>query len=505
MSSILFSKKESGGPVYISLVGDATRSNYVQPVSQEFLDQLGIKPENIQLVQGKISPTSGYEMTPQFLKQWSKDEASGGAQYGNGPGSLVVKLAQGSVKPADFGVYKDQKVSTPEQRANNAKVAAQMQKQDTDQKKLESDIAAQKTQTEYGNLTPQEYAQTKENLKNSWTISPQGEIIDGDNPLVKQYMAAFPGVNLDAAIGSVANQQQMQAQGQIPATPIQNLQPQTTQQSPSDQLGGVDQGQQNVSQTYDGLPDSIKNSEGWKNLSDDQKALAYFTYQAQNASNAAQKEDALRALDKAMELADPYFKEQIKIAKDELGRSVSSSSASTQEKVNSLQDRIKGLNEDLTFNKQNLTLEEQSALASQKRQNEAELFNLQQQMAESGLAFSSPRQVAEQSMQADQQGINESTRRKFATAQRDLQVQTARDMAASQAAIASAQRTGSEQLTDIQRKGEAYLGSTDAPAVDGVTGLGGVTGSLNEQKQQQIIGLQQTLMKKQDPFGNLFK
>lgn len=289
---------------------------------------------------------------------------------------------------------------------------------------------------------------------------------------------------------------------QVQNNPTQQIQQSTSQpvSQANQQNISTNQQTQNDFQNFSDLPDNIKNSSSWQSLSNDQKSLAYFTYKTQIASTDAQKIDAQKALEEAKKLADPYFKEQIRLAQDEINRSVSSIKNDAQSKVAQLQTRIQQIQEDLKFNKDNLTIDQQTELASQIRKNEGDLFNLQQNMAESGLAFSSPRQKAEQNLAADQQGLAESTQRKYNNQKYLAEQDAARNTASINSSLADIERQKQEKLLEIARKGEQQLGSANFSGVDGVSNLGNVTGALPTQNQSQIIDLQNKLINRGNPF-----
>jgi len=55
-------------------------------------------------------------------------------------------------------------------------------------------------------------------------------------------------------------------------------------------------------------------------------------------------------------------------------------------------------------------------------------------------------------------------------------------------------------MTTLQRKGEATLGSANMPSVPGVTPLGGVTGSIQQQNEADVINLSDKFRERQNPF-----
>ena len=252
---------------------------------------------------------------------------------------------------------------------------------------------------------------------------------------------------------------------------------------------------------YSDLPSEILNSSDWAVLPDDYKKAFYATYHAQQLTNEASKIDALNALKEAEGLADPAFKEALRISQDELSRGISSLKGDFSSKKTTLEDRIKNIEEDLTYNKGELDLSQQSELAQQLQNYKSDLLSLQQSAAESGLAFSSPRTTAEAALASQNEGLVTSTQRKYNQAQRNLATEASRGTAEAQQGLTDLQRQYLESLTEQQRRGETTLGSANVGNVSGVTGLGGITGKLAEQKQLDVLNLQKVLQERQNPFN----
>jgi len=234
-------------------------------------------------------------------------------------------------------------------------------------------------------------------------------------------------------------------------------------------------------------------------LTPEQQQVVLTAYNALKSGDAARLADADKALSDAIKLADPYFKSQLRLAQDEIQRATASTSADAASQVGKLQTRVNQLNEDLTFNREQLTLEEQATLASQLRQYKQDLSNLQTQYTEAGLAFSSPRQEAERQLAEQQREVAESTRRQTMRSLRNVEVGTLRDVQEAGAQLADVTRKAGEQAVAISRAGEQKVGSAKLPEVPGVTPLGDVTGSIAEDRQNAILNLEQTLLARTAP------
>jgi hypothetical protein len=242
---------------------------------------------------------------------------------------------------------------------------------------------------------------------------------------------------------------------------------------------------------YSNLPAEITSSQEWQNATDQNKSLVAMIYKAQDAIKSGDQaliQDTQDAIKKAVAAADPYFKQKILLAQDQINRSVASLTGDYTSSLKSYEDKIKQLKEDLIFNKDQLTLSQQQEMSEQLRNYQNSLYNTQQQLAEAGLAFSSPRQKAESNLMAEQQGVAQSTQRKYAQAFREQELTQQRQTQALQQNIADLERKKQEGLTDITRKGEAMVGTANMPTT-GVNPLGGITGSIDYEKQGDITQL----------------
>ena len=283
-----------------------------------------------------------------------------------------------------------------------------------------------------------------------------------------------------------------------PTWPVDTAPPPSTEISPA-------QAVQQLADTSK-LPANITDADWYKILTPEQKNLVALNYNAMISGNETLKADAQKALDEAVKWADPYFREQIRIVQDELLRGVTGTAADAQAQVGRLQTRMNQLKEDLTFNREQLTLEQQAEMAAQLSKYQGDLQNLQMTLTEAGLAFSSPRQQAEQQLAAQQAEIAESTGRKFRRSLREIETGTLRQTQEAAQQIADVTRKGGESIIEQLRKTEQQIGTAKLPTVSGikgqeVTSLGGVTGTIEEQRQRAILDLQKTLLGRTTPFN----
>lgn len=358
-------------------------------------------------------------------------------------------------------------------------------------------------------------------------------------------------------------------------------------------------------------PDFLKNDPSFQKLSADQKEIAIYNYEVQKSNNT-QKIDALnKALEQATAQADPYWQQIIRIAQTEVSNGLADIQGDYSSQNENLKRQIQNIQQDLVTNRGNLSLEQQSEMASlaadltdrqktfelnmgklgaqkasqldaleldyskqiddigrnttftgAEKQRALEKINrdfevnretLVGQASDAGMTFSTKRKIAEQRLADDNKGLVESTQqqydkqlaeleanRQYLTQQRgqqtgnieqDFQFNTAQQQQAQETAqrliqeqrdkvqrqystqIAELETQASRgnteaqaQLVDLQRKlqsslssaglaAEKYLGTENLPG--GTPSIGGVTGSLYDDKTKDIA------QRKQAIYGDL--
>lgn len=241
------------------------------------------------------------------------------------------------------------------------------------------------------------------------------------------------------------------------------------------------------------VPGEIESNPLYATLSDDQKKLIGLAYQASTATSAEARAKLNAALADAIKVVDPIMKEQIRLVQDELNRNVTSTSADSKSNIDQLNERIRQIKEDLAYNRENLSIDQQQELSQALAAHEEKLYQTQQSMAESGLAFSSPRARAEDLLKSEYQDMTESTTRKYNRANRTNDVTAARDVATLTRNAADLERNKGERLTTLARSAEEKVGSGNLPSVPGVTPLGNVTGTIEQNKQKLLAGLEADL------------
>ena len=123
-------------------------------------------------------------------------------------------------------------------------------------------------------------------------------------------------------------------------------------------------------------------------LSSDMKEMVAYNYTIQSKDQKDKVKKLEEALEGATEQAAPYWKSVLRVAQDEITRAVTVEEEDYETNVDKLDTRISELKEDLSTNKDFLSLEEQSSLASQLRSYEGQRNGIIEQAAEAGLTLS---------------------------------------------------------------------------------------------------------------------
>lgn len=111
-------------------------------------------------------------------------------------------------------------------------------------------------------------------------------------------------------------------------------------------------------------PDFMKNDPSWATLTNDQKEIAAYNYSIAKANDAAKAEALASALEQATAQADPYWKQIIRVAQDEVLRGFEEAQGDYTSSLERQQRRIAEIQQDLVSNKEFLTLTQQQSLAS---------------------------------------------------------------------------------------------------------------------------------------------
>jgi len=234
---------------------------------------------------------------------------------------------------------------------------------------------------------------------------------------------------------------------------------------------------------------------------DKEDAIAF--YNILNMDDEEKQKVYTEAFEIAKSQADPYYAEKIRMAQDELTRAVGGQTGDFASRKRDLESRIEQLKDDLSTGTDRLDIDQQSQLARQQKSYESQLDNLVEDARHKGLTFSTKRELAESKLNAEQQDIVESTKRNFQRRIADLQRAASRGEVEAQNLLSDYERDYGENVTSLIRGSEQTVGTSNLPSfpdLPGIAPLGGVVGSLEENKQTDILQRAEALASLRNPF-----
>lgn len=212
-------------------------------------------------------------------------------------------------------------------------------------------------------------------------------------------------------------------------------------------------------------------------------------YYSTITSGSTEKQKTLiAALETAKGQANPYYAEIVRIAKSELERQLGVQQTDANSGIQTLTESINNIKQDLASGRGDLTVEEQAELKRQQAKYEIELETLKDEAASTGLTFSSKRALAETRLSNTNTDIVESTQRKYARDMRDLELRASRGETEAIQKIEEIKRKLKDNSDTLVRGTETKIGTAELPtSINGATPIGGVTGTLADDKLKDIM------------------
>lgn len=233
------------------------------------------------------------------------------------------------------------------------------------------------------------------------------------------------------------------------------------------------------------IPQELADSQYFKNLGTDQQEMVGYYWSMQSSGNKENDTKLLDALKVAGAQADPYWKEQINIVKDELSRTIGSLNNDYSATEADLMRRKNEIDADLLYNKDQISTEQAAELAKQKDNIDLQLENVRGEMASRGLTSSSISNQAKERALKESSNVVGSIQRKFADMTRTNELGSARKVTDIQTQIDDLKRKLGESTIDVTRKAEKIVGSDALPNMQGT--LGGITGTNLEKEINDIL------------------
>jgi hypothetical protein len=222
------------------------------------------------------------------------------------------------------------------------------------------------------------------------------------------------------------------------------------------------------------------------NLSSDQKKAIEAIYGAVSTNDAQTADRIKAAMKAATEFSDPYFKAQIRLVTDALDRGLQAKDGDLAYAESSKKAALEALRGDTAASKEYLTLEQAQELKGLEQKYETDLEDTRQGLATAGFTSSSRRARSEQILSETNEGLVESSNRKFSYQTGNLDRTLARGENSTAAEIANLRRLASEGKIDLLRSAEEKVGTNTLKGL-GYSGLLGsnstpIGGDIERQK-----------------------
>ena len=235
----------------------------------------------------------------------------------------------------------------------------------------------------------------------------------------------------------------------------------------------------------------FKNSEAYKSLSDDARALVDMAYSTFMGTSEEQEIFA-NSLKQAQALADPYSKSQLLLFESEFKLAVAKTNNDYETQLETLDRTRSDIAAELKLNRDFLNLEQQASISRELVKYDEDLLNIADQAAEKGITFATgarSRALSEERRATQYQDVIQSGTRVANFKIKDLELRAARgDVAAAKELENIPKRRGFE-LTRIGQAAERILGSANASAlgIEGYTPIGGSLGEVEQERRKSIL------------------
>jgi hypothetical protein len=235
----------------------------------------------------------------------------------------------------------------------------------------------------------------------------------------------------------------------------------------------------------------LRKSKSFKLLSADQQEAVISVYQAIASNDLDQANRLSGAFDAATALSEPYFKEELRLAKDAVVRGYVAIDEEEEFKQVQLQNRLKDLREDILSQKSFLSFEEQSTLKNIEKSYQNELDVTQQNLAATGKTRSSQRVKTEQFLAESAGDLRESTTRRFGLERLELDRNLERSERDTQTELERLAEVTKSDRTDFLRNKEAEIGSTALAGLGlntrGIAPLGNIVGDIQRRQMSDVL------------------
>lgn len=233
----------------------------------------------------------------------------------------------------------------------------------------------------------------------------------------------------------------------------------------------------------------FKDSAAYKALSEAEQEVVDLAFNVNFQGSEEEYQIYVKAIDDAMKLADPYAKAQLAMAKAEVGLGLAKLESDYGFSKEILDKTRAQLAEDLKNNKEFLSLEQQSDMATLLRGYDEDLLTIADQAAEKGITFATgarSRELAETRRTDQYKDVVQSSTRQYNFHIKDLEIKAARGDSNAQLELDKLKADKGFNLQKIGQNAERILGTSGVGSlgISGYKPVGGFLGEIEQRKRE---------------------
>ena len=210
---------------------------------------------------------------------------------------------------------------------------------------------------------------------------------------------------------------------------------------------------------------------GGTQLSDEEKKAITSVYKAVAEGDQQAAAKMVANLELAKAYADPMLARQLSLVTDQLTRTAEGMDYDLNYQETSLQNRLNDLRGDVSFQKDQLSIDLQQELRDLDTFFTGKLQDTKDSLAAKGFTSSSRRDKKEALLSEQKGGLVESANRQFGVANRNLDTSEERSSRDTSRELERLQNLGDRQKTDLARSGEAQIGTEGIKGLDAFNGI----------------------------------
>jgi hypothetical protein len=235
---------------------------------------------------------------------------------------------------------------------------------------------------------------------------------------------------------------------------------------------------------------AYKDTDAYKSLSAEEKDAIDLAYGAISVGGEIEAKQLSDAIKNAVAIADPYYAAQMNIFKGEFDAKIAEQKGDYESKYRIIKETRDRLAEDVSADSSNLTLEQQADMATVVREFDEDILAIADEAADKGLTFATGARskiLADKRRAEQMQDVVQSSSREYNYKINQLKIKAQRGDEDAAAELAELETSNTLALQGIGRAAETVLGSANIPAITGYTPVGGVIGSIEEDKRRAVL------------------